>query len=89
MNPAFEDDGRISVVPKDADQAFTFLSNIKQSDQVVADVDLKRLRRRIDWHLMPLFFLCYTVSFLDKVILNVSRQWATDRSQLMIYSMAR
>ena len=89
MNTTFEDVGRTSVVPKDADQAFNFLSNTKQNDQVVADVDLKRLRRRIDWHLMPLFFLCYAVSFLDKVILNVSRQRAMDRSQLMIHSMAR
>jgi hypothetical protein len=34
-------------------------------------VDLAALRRKIDWHIVPLMFLCYTLQFLDKVILNV------------------
>jgi len=35
------------------------------------NVDMKALRRKIDWHIVPLMFLCYTMQFLDKVILNV------------------
>jgi hypothetical protein len=34
-------------------------------------IDLAALRRKIDWHIVPLMFLCYTLQFLDKVILNV------------------
>lgn len=33
-------------------------------------IDLAALRRKIDWHIVPLMFLCYTLQFLDKVILN-------------------
>ncbi|KAL8282526.1 hypothetical protein RB597_009981 [Gaeumannomyces tritici] len=33
-------------------------------------VDLAALRRRIDWRIVPLMFCCYTMQFLDKVILN-------------------
>ncbi|KAL9942783.1 hypothetical protein D7B24_004172 [Verticillium nonalfalfae] len=35
-----------------------------------AQVDLAKLRRKIDWHIVPLMFCCYTMQFLDKVILN-------------------
>ncbi|KAK3994255.1 putative allantoate protein [Cladorrhinum sp. PSN332] len=33
-------------------------------------VDITALRRRIDFRIVPLMFLCYTLQFLDKVILN-------------------
>ena len=36
-------------------------------------VDMRALRWKIDWHIVPLMFLCYTMQFLDKVILNVRR----------------
>lgn len=36
-----------------------------------AGVDINALRRKIDWHILPLMFLCYTMQFLDKVTLNV------------------
>lgn len=39
-----------------------------------APIDMAALRRKIDWHIVPLMFLCYTLQFLDKVILNVSGQ---------------
>jgi hypothetical protein len=35
-------------------------------------VDITALRRKIDFHIVPLMFCCYTMQFLDKVILNVS-----------------
>ena len=34
-------------------------------------VNLRALRRRIDWHILPLAFLCYTMQFIDKVLINV------------------
>jgi len=53
------------------DAAWKFLddhrdaANFKESS-----VDLGALRRKIDWHIVPLMFCCYTMQFLDKVILN-------------------
>ncbi|KAG5988322.1 hypothetical protein E4U43_004786, partial [Claviceps pusilla] len=51
------------------DAAWTFLDHHRDIAGVDA-VDLNALRRRIDWHIVPLMFLCYTMQFLDKVILN-------------------
>ena len=34
--------------------------------------DLRALRRRIDWRILPWAFLCYTMQFIDKVLINVS-----------------
>mgnify|MGYP001168577137 CR=1 FL=1 len=63
------------VTPEDADHALKFLAKSGSNDEPVFDqTRLKALRRRVDWQIIPLFFLCYTMSFLDKVILNVSRK---------------
>lgn len=59
------DDGASDVV----DTAWKFL-NVHQDAQDSADITA--LRRKIDWHIVPLMFLCYTMQFLDKVIINVS-----------------
>lgn len=39
-----------------------------------SQIDLRALRRKIDWHLIPFMFSCYVLQFLDKVMLNVSRR---------------
>lgn len=53
------------------DQAWEFLD--KHRDAVVQNdsVDIDALRRKIDFRIVPLMFACYTMQFLDKVILNV------------------
>lgn len=53
------------------DQAWRFLNEHRNgaSDQPI--VDMAALRHKIDWHIVPLMFCCYTMQFLDKVILNV------------------
>ena len=33
--------------------------------------DLGALKRRIDWHILPLAFLCYLMQSIDKVLINV------------------
>lgn len=33
---------------------------------------LKALRRKIDWHIVPIMFCCYAMQLIDKVLLNVS-----------------
>ncbi|KAJ2897446.1 Thiamine pathway transporter THI73 [Zalerion maritima] len=55
--------------PSDVDDAWKFLDAHRDSSAVDA-VDLKKLRLRVDLHIVPMMFLCYTMQFLDKVILN-------------------
>lgn len=54
------------------DKAWSFLKdNLDVDEAAVAAVNMNALRRQIDWRIVPLMFLCYTMQFLDKVILNV------------------
>jgi hypothetical protein len=55
------------------DQAWKFLNeNRDAADETdTSSVDMTALRRKIDFRVVPLMFLCYTMQFLDKVILNV------------------
>lgn len=55
----------------EVDAAWKFL-NEHRDVSGVDEVNLASLRRRIDWHIVPLMFCCYTMQFLDKVIYNVS-----------------
>lgn len=52
-----------------ADEAFKYLET--HSDQDVDGVNLTALRRKIDKRIIPFMFCCYTLQFLDKVMLNV------------------
>jgi hypothetical protein len=54
------------------DDAWRFLQKHHRVAEDHLIIDLARLRRKIDWHIVPLMFCCYTLQFLDKVILNVS-----------------
>ncbi|CAH0058670.1 unnamed protein product [Clonostachys solani] len=57
----------------DVDTAWEFLNShraITTAEDTDA-VDIDALRRKIDWHIVPLMFACYLMQFLDKVILNV------------------
>lgn len=67
-----DDDTRTSVVASDVDAAWLFLDAHRDAPGVDA-VDMRSLRRKIDWRIVPLMFCCYTMQFLDKVIYNVSR----------------
>lgn len=51
------------------DAAWEFLNEHRDARGDVTSV--KALRRKIDWHVVPVMFCCYTMQFLDKVILNV------------------
>lgn len=55
----------------DLDRAFVYLSGQNQS-QLDNNVDLKALRRKIDWRIIPVMTACYGLQFLDKVLINVS-----------------
>lgn len=56
---------------KDVDAAWNFLNEHHGGDIETSSMDLKAIRRKIDWRIVPLMFACYTMQFLDKVILNV------------------
>ena len=56
----------------DPDLAYNFLASVNASDDAAAQVNLTRLRRKIDWYIVPIMMLCYTMQFIDKISLNVS-----------------
>lgn len=62
---------------KSVDDAWSYLHRHDHDSTEAGSVDLRALRRKIDWRIVPLMFGCYTMQFLDKVILNVSRQYQT------------
>ena len=70
MKPKGSGDGpvdRVTPLPNKLDTAWKFLDEHRHLD---SDIDVGALRRKIDWHIVPLMFCCYTMQFLDKVILN-------------------
>lgn len=55
------------------DDAWSYLNRHHDESANGDTVDINALRRRVDWRIVPLMFGCYTMQFLDKVILNVSQ----------------
>lgn len=59
-----------NIQERDLDQAYKYLES---KDEVAIDaesINMKALRRKIDWHIVPIMFACYTMQFIDKVLLN-------------------
>ena len=54
---------------RDLDQAYYYLE--QAGTNVTNEIDLKALRRKIDWRIVPIMFCAYTMQFIDKVLLNV------------------
>jgi hypothetical protein len=52
------------------DEAWKYLNTHTTTTTAINNVDIAKLRRKIDWHIVPIMFACYTMQFLDKVILN-------------------
>jgi hypothetical protein len=61
---------QISIDTTNIDDAWTFLNIHNDTNIETSSVDIDNLRRRIDWRIVPILFCCYTMQFLDKVILN-------------------
>ena len=53
---------------KDLDLAYVYLTEHRNEAH---SVDLNALRRKIDLWIVPMAFLCYTLQFIDKVLINV------------------
>lgn len=72
--------------PGDLDQAYYYLQHAAAHENT--NIDLRSLRRKIDWRIVPIMFCAYTMQFIDKVLLNVrseevdqsGMQTAADRS---------
>lgn len=60
---------------EDLDVAFKYIKNVGDGDVDSNSVNLAALRRKVDWHIVPIMFLCYTMQFLDKVNINVSHEF--------------
>ncbi|KAL5351503.1 hypothetical protein ACLOAV_003362 [Pseudogymnoascus australis] len=60
-----------SIDRRDLDRAFVYLAGQNQS-HLDDNVDLKALRRKIDWHIIPVMAACYGLQFLDKILINYS-----------------
>lgn len=55
---------------RDMDTALTYIQNARNGDG--SSVNEKQLLRKIDWRIVPIMFACYTMQFIDKVLINVS-----------------
>lgn len=66
----------VTVKNADLDEAYWY---VQRSNQQVGEGvgegdagEMRALRRKIDWWIVPIMFCCYTMQFIDKVSLNVS-----------------
>ncbi|KAL3421352.1 major facilitator superfamily transporter [Phlyctema vagabunda] len=53
---------------RDLDDAFKYLHDHTNAES--EGTNLSALRRKIDWHIVPIMFACYVLQFIDKVVIN-------------------
>lgn len=53
------------------DSAYNFIQNTNTASLEPGDVDIRAVRRKVDFRLIPIMFLVYGMQFLDKVNINV------------------
>ncbi|KAL8685579.1 MAG: hypothetical protein Q9218_007672 [Villophora microphyllina] len=53
----------------DLDQAYWFVHDSRDVVEATPN-ELRALRRKVDWWIVPIMFCCYTMQFIDKVLLN-------------------
>lgn len=51
------------------DAALYYIQNTTKTGSFANE---KQLLRKIDWRIVPIMFACYTMQFIDKVLINVS-----------------
>lgn len=57
---------------RELDRARQYILDSSVTESNASAVDLRALRSKIDWRIVPIMFCCYTMQFVDKVLLNVS-----------------
>ncbi|KAF2168408.1 hypothetical protein M409DRAFT_65412 [Zasmidium cellare ATCC 36951] len=55
---------------KNADAALDFLRHEEGSVREMTPEDERKLRRKIDWMIVPLMWCCYCLQYLDKTLIN-------------------
>lgn len=56
-------------VSQDLDRAYWYVQNHATTDGAPSQA-IQRIRMKVDWCIVPIMFLCYTMQFIDKVLLN-------------------
>lgn len=78
---------QVSSGQKSLDDAWSYLNTQHRDSHDANSISIKALRRKVDWRIVPVMFGCYTMQFLDKVILNVSynniKQHRTNRLSVL------
>ncbi len=69
LNTAEKGDPEHNARGRDLDKAYWYVQEHDTSQWSL--LELKALRRKIDWWIVPIMFCCYTMQFIDKVLLNV------------------
>lgn len=57
---------------REFDRARQYILDSSVTETNSSAVDLSIVRSKIDWRIVPIMFCCYTMQFVDKVLLNVS-----------------
>ena len=75
--------------PSDVEkQKDTQIEAIPETDDFEGDitdeVEAKRIRRKVDWRLLPLLVLLYTLAFLDRVNIGNARLWNLEKDLGMV-----
>ena len=70
-----------SLVPhaKDLDKAYWFISHAKAETSQSTTIDPASFRRKIDWRIVPVLLLCYTMSYIDKALINYAAVMGLNR----------
>lgn len=64
----------VHIGEKQADGALLFLRhNAEALPTSSSEQELQRVRRKVDYRIIPLLFLIYFLNFIDKILLNVRR----------------
>lgn len=67
----------------DMDTAFNYIQNAgNNSGSLVSE---KELLRKIDWRIVPIMFACYTMQFVDKILINVSPLFLEQKQMFRSY----
>lgn len=53
------------------DKAYNYIQNTNTASLDTGNVDIKAIRRKVDFHLIPIMLLVYSMQVLDKVNINV------------------
>lgn len=62
-------DDHASPYAQDLDQAYWYVQD-HVGTEAASLAEIRRIRMKIDWWIVPIMFLCYTMQFIDKVLLN-------------------